>query len=448
MKDRIGLIAMYLFLLAAFTCGICELAFSEKDGKVSETENRMLQAFPEMTVENVLSGKMMGEFESFLSDWFFFREEAVDFTDAVLGVFSLPETGPATGEIDEDRLAQKTEEEEEILPKATELPETDAAMQIPEETLPAKQTATDVEPAELWLVNAAGDREVIRTYSPDSLQNLARIINDYRAELPEDGSLCFISAPVSAIANNIINGDYTDWGSSVDEVMQPLVDDGVRIYDATDILRPYLDEETLYPTVDHHWHPISASLVAKEMLQDQGVVSNDYWEYRYYLSHIKDDGPFDRRTLESMEYSVERIPILEPISPVESHVLKNLTDRYPSVFIDRSSGAYREFLGGTAWPWRLFETGFHTGRNALVIGDSFSNCFIPYLVPFYDNIISTDFRDMGYTTATAGANAASYIKHYGVEDIYIVHCTYTDIDSDTLQTRMDRYLHLKYKKHE
>lgn len=442
MKDRLGLIAMYLCLLAAFTCGICELTFSEKDGKVSETENRMLQAFPEMTVENALSGRLMSEFESFLSDWFFFREEAVNFTDRVLGVFSLPETGPATGEIDEDRLAQKTEEDEEILPEPTE-PD-DLAEEPPEDAVSETQPAEDVGSAELWLVNEAGNREVIRTYSPEVLQNLARIINAYRAELPEDGSLSFVCAPVSAIANNIINGDYTDWGSSVDDVLQPLVNEGVRIYDATDILRPYLHEAVLYPTVDHHWHPISASLVAKEMLQDQGVVPNDYWEYQYYLSHIKDSGPFDRRTLESMEYSVERIPVMEPVSPVSSYVLKRLTEVYPSVFIDRTSGAYREYLGGTMWPWRLFETGFHTGRNALVIGDSFSNCFIPYLVPFYDQIISTDFRDISYTTVEAGANAASYIEKYGAVDIYIVHCTYTDLDSDTLQNRMDRYLHLDY----
>lgn len=448
MKDRFGLIAMYLCLLAAFTCGICELALSEKDGKVSETENRMLQAFPEVTLDNVISGKAMGEFESFLSDWFFFREEAVGFTDAVLGVFSLPENGPATGEIDEDRLAQKTEEDEEILPeKPAELPADDGE-QAPETTLPAQQPTANAEPAELWLVNAEGNREVIRTYSSESVQNIARIINGYRATLPEDGSLSFISAPVSAIANNIINGDYTDWGSSVDDVLQPLVNEGVRIYDATDILRPYLYEEVLYPTVDHHWHPISASLVAKEMLQDQGVVPNDYWEYQYYLSHIKDRGPFDRRTLESMEYSVERIPVMEPISPVNSYVLRRLTDSTPSVFIDRSSSNYREYLGGTSRPWRLFETGFHTGRNALVIGDSFSNCFIPYLVPLYDTIISTDFRDIGYTTLEAGANATSYIEKYGVVDIYIVHCTYTDIDSETLQIRMDRYLDLDYSQYE
>ena len=446
MKDRLGLIAMYLCLLAAFTCGICELAFSEKDGKVSETENRMLQAFPEVTMENVFSGKAMSEFESFLSDWFFFREEAVTFTDAVLGMFSLPETGPATGEIDEDRLAQKTEEDKDLLPESVDAPVID--VKTPEATLPESQEATDIEPAELWLENATGNKEVIRTYSPESMQNLARIINGYRAELPEDGYLSFVCAPVSAIANNIINGAYTDWGSSVDDVLQPLVDEGVRIYDATDILRPYLHEETLYPTVDHHWHPISASLVAKEMLQDQGVVPNDYWEYQYYLSHIKGSGPFDRRTLESMEYSAERIPVLEPISPVNSYVLKRLTESAPSVFIDRASSNYREYLGGTSRPWRLFETGFHTGRDALVIGDSFSNCFIPYLVPFYDTIISTDFRDIGYSTVEAGANAASYIEKYGVEDIYIVHCTYTDIDSETLQIRMDRYLDLDYGQYE
>ena len=105
---------------------------------------------------------------------------------------------------------------------------------------------------------------------------------------------------------------------------------------------------------------------------------------------------------------------------------------------------YRQYLGGTYTPWRLFITGYHTGRNALVIGDSFSNAFIPYLTPYYDQIISTDFRRGKYVSSLAGASAADYIAEYDVDDIYMIYCTYTPIDSSTMQQYMESYLHMEY----
>ena len=448
MKKRASFISMYLCLLLLFTCGLGELLFVDKAARPSETENRMLQGFPTLSAGSVASGEFMDGFESYLSDGFFFREAAARFSDRVLGLFSLPAEGPELGAIDQSQLFDTDEAEleamEQLLQTGSGEPrqeETAAAAPVDGAALPLAQ-AVD---ASLWLIDSQGGTVILETYPADKLETRARILNEYRAELPADGTLHFINPPISTVANNVIRGSYTDWGSDLEDALQPLVGEGVYIYDATDILRPYLFTERLYPINDHHWHPVSASLVADAMMARQGIPPVDYASYRYTMSSGL-GGPFDTRTLAEMRVGVDDIPVMEPISPVESFVLTYLNTRTPSVFINHMAEGYRQYLGGTMKPWRLFETGFHTGRNALVIGDSFTNSFLPFLAPYYDQIVSTDYRDGNYLITESGANAAQYIDYYDVDDIYIVVCGYTPITGETVQQRFEQYLYLDYEK--
>ena len=448
MKKRASLAAMYFCLLLLFSCGAGELLLVDRAARPSQTENRMLQGFPALNVPNLLSGRFMDEFESFLSDGFFFRDAAAHFSDKVLGVFSIPEEGPELGSVDQNQLFDTDAEELEAMERMLE-----AGSAAPEETeagaLPPAADAAAPEAlardASLWLIDSRGDEVTVETYPAESLQNLARVLNEYRGELPEDGTLHFIHPPTSTVANNVIRRSYTDWGSDLEDVLQPLVGEGVYIYDATDILRPYLFTERLYPVDDHHWHPVSASLVADAMIGRQGLPAVDYASYRYTLSYGQ-RGPFDTRTLAEMHVGVNEIPLMEPLSPVESFVLTYLDERSPSVFMSPNSEGYRQYLGGTMKPWRLFETGFHTGRCALVIGDSFTNSFIPFLAPYYDRLLSTDFRDGNYLILESGANAAQYIDYYGVDDIYVMVCGFTPLTGETVQKRFEQYLYLDYGK--
>lgn len=446
MKKRASFVAMYLCLLMLFTCGIGELVFVDHAARPSATENRMLQGFPTLSRESVFSGSFMDEFEAFLSDGFFFRDVAARFSDGVLGLFALPGDEVAIGAGDQPQLFDVDEAEtaalEEMLQAAA--PEEPSAA----EAAPAQEAAQplpaagETEDVVMWLYDAAGNATELDRYDGAAMANFARILNEYRAELPADGTLHFISPPVGKMANAIIRGDYVDWSSNFREVMEPLVNEGVYIYEATDILRPLLSER-LYPIVDMHWQPVGACRVADTMLAAQGIPPVDYDSYRYWLTGTG-GGPFPTGTLAEMSIGPNTVPMPDPLSPVESYLLKHLDQRTVSTFVDHRAGSYMGYLGGIQGPWRLFITGFHTGRNALVIGDSFSNSFIPFLVPYYDQILSTDFRDGSYSLSEAGANAHEYIQHYGIQDIYVMMCTYSMFTNPTVQGRFDQYLNLDY----
>lgn len=445
MKHRASLVISYLCLLSLALLGLSQLLFADKQPRLSNSENRMLQGFPAFSLSALLDGSFAADFEAYLSDSFFARDAAASFSSGVMGLFDLDKDEVPGIDLENTALAEVDAEDAEDLRQALETASREPAGESPAVSAAPEAAASpsaQAESASIWLVDAAGEREIQQTYPAEDMANMARVLDLYRSALPEDGSVHFVCPPTSDYAFAITNGRFVDWGSDVDDVLQPLVGEGVHIYDATDILRPYLDQEILYPTNDWHWHPVSASLVAAEMLRQQGIPAAGYYDYRYSLASY--GRTVDRAAMESMQLSQEEVPLMEPLTPVNSYVLTHLTERQNCVYMDKSMPGYRQYLGGTYRPWRLFETGFHTGRSALVIGDSFTNSFIPYLTPYYDQVISTDFRDGIYSIGQAGANVRSYIDTYGVDDVYVVFCTLTSISGAMPQQYMELFMDLDY----
>ena len=447
MKKRFSFVCIYLCLLTLLVCGAAELLSPDKGERLSESENRMLAAFPALSAGSVADGSFMSGFESYLSDAFPFRDGAADFTDAVMKLVRIPDDGPATGVVEDERLWDQNKEQEAAFQQLLE----DESAERGEESYAGIGAAQSVVSGEvhdvtLWLDRADGGRDTLFTYPADAMVSFAGILNRYRAKLPEDGRLYFFSPQVSDVANNIIGRDkYVGWGTDLVEVLQPLVDDGVVIVDDLAILNPYLNDapSALYPIKDYHWHAIAASITADALISNQGLAPADYDQYRYWLSYKHDNRAYSTEELAGMNYSRDTIEIMSAISPAGSYFLNNLTERQRTTFT-MSEGGYVGFLGGHKGPWRLIEGGFHTGRNALVVGDCFVIPLIPYLAPYYDQIISTDVRDNFYSVYLAGANIGDYIAQYDVDDIYVVWSTNARFYSDNIQSRMSAYLDLAY----
>ena len=451
MKKRLSFVCVYLCLLTLLVLGAAELLSPDKEARLSESENRMLAAFPALSFRSVADGSFMSGFESYLSDAFPFRDDAADFTDAVMGLVRIPDSGPAIGAMEDRELWENLEEQEAafqqlVEEQAAEAVENGEAADSPVESAPPQTAKAEAKDLHLWLERADGGRETIYTYPAEFSRSFSEILNRYRARLPESGRLYFLSPQVSEVANNIIGKTrYVGWGTDLVEVLQPLVDDGVVILDDMAILKPYLNDAPtpLYPIEDYHWHAISASLTADALMEAQGLAPTGYDQYRYWLSSRSTERARSTEELAGMKYSREVIEIMSPISPAESYLLNNLSERQPSVFTT-PEGGYMGFLGGHRGPWRLIEGGFHTGRTALVVGDCFTIPLIPYLAPYYDQIISTDVRDNFYSVELAGANIGDYIDYYGVDDIYVVWANNAYLFNGSIPSRMSTYLDMKY----
>ena len=443
MKKYLRFAENYILLLASATLGLFLLFFAPKDGGVSETENRALQAFPELKASAVLSGGYMDEFESFLSDAVPAREKLIALSDALMSLF---------GEADAQEEAKRVYEEEQGL-LGDEAPEETAAVEPDSETVsaaPEAQPSADVPAAEestaaprgasLWQEKADGKRVVIEEYSPQRLAGLARVLDRYRDALPADGNLFFINVPASDVANPVFDAHrFADWGCDLDEALQPLVEPGVRIYNAVKILEPFRGDGPMYSNGDLHWYVKTAWRTSNAFLADLGYAPTDFYDYEYYLRYSLKNGPYTPEQLQSMTLERENLMVPLVLSPVRTSLIEHLTQRTPSDVYDFRHHGYTMYLGGAKGPYRLFETGFHTGRSALVISDSYAFSMLYYLFPYYDRVLQTDLRGTNYTS-DVGASIRQYMTQYEIDDLYLITCHWTSINGPVFSWRLEKFL--------
>lgn len=458
MKNKTGFIVSYVCVLLFASLGIGILGFADREERISNTENRMLQGFPTLSPETVLDGSFMEDFDSYLSDAFPERDGVINASKAIMRVF---------GEEDEEKalkeaLERETGGDDEYAEEASAAVLTDVqdsaeaaeelstdAEDTDEESVQSAESDTseeiEVGDATFRLYHEDGSCYIVENYKADYISYVAGVFNQYRACLPEDGTVHVINAPVSKEANPMIMKHYfSDWEYTLDDVMQPLLDEGVYFYDTFEIFEPYFETDDLFSTEDHHWHAIGALRAANAMLSNIGYNTEDFYEYDYWLGLNLKEGPFNPDRLKAMTVKRENLKVLNPLAPVDAYLITHLNRRAPSKFLDFKYAAYSMYIGGPHGPYRLFETGFHTGRHCLVIGDSDSYAFIPYLTPYYDTILSTDPRNANYKTNEVGASIRKYIEEYSIDDIFIVTCTGTQFNGPVFSYRLEKFLNTDY----
>ena len=385
----------------------------------------------------------MDEFESFLSDAVPAREKLIVLSDALMSLF---------GEADAQEEAKRVYEEEQGL-LGDEAPEETAAVEPDSETVsaaPEAQPSDDAPAAEesaaaprgasLWQEKADGKRVVIEEYSPQRLAGLARVLDRYRDALPADGNLFFINVPASDVANPVFDAHrFADGGCDLDEALQPLVEPGVRIYTAVKILEPFRGDGPMYSNGDLHWYVKTAWRTSNAFLADLGYAPTDFYDYEYYLRYSLKNGPYTPEQLQSMTLERENLMVPLILSPVRTSLIEHLTQRTPSDVYDFRHHGYTMYLGGAKGPYRLFETGFHTGRSALVISDSYAFSMLYYLFPYYDRVLQTDLRGTNYTS-DVGASIRQYMTQYEIDDLYLITCHWTSINGPVFSWRLEKFL--------
>jgi hypothetical protein len=420
MNRKISFVITLWWLIICGALGVCLLLFAEREAVVSQDENRTLSALPRLTAETVLSGGYAEAFEAFLCDKFFLRTRVVDAASAMKHVFSALTLDELLSEgTDDDTLfidLPETEETAETTEtKAAEAGAPEAAdaeeqADAPGEAETAEEAATAQQvlsaQAGVWLESADGTRTALLTYSGEEIQKAADVFNAYAAELPEDGGLHVLLAPRAQTANKLAlhTDTETGWSSDVEAALSALTTPNVTVYSVVDILETHmLGGEYVYFRTDHHWTALGAYYAAEAALNEQG--------YRTIYLHQRS------AKLKSL---ADTVTVYEPLLPAESYRVSNTYRKAELPVIDMTQDDYKVYLGGTHGPYRVLDGGYHTGRSALVICDSFGNAFAPFLMPYYDSVYMVDFRDSYYTREDAQGSVSDYIRRCGISDIYVV----------------------------
>ena len=173
-----------------------------------------------------------------------------------------------------------------------------------------------------------------------------------------------------------------------------------------DVLKEHIDED-IYLRTDHHWSPLGAYYATKEFAKIAKVDFKDINTYDPYVIN-KFLGSFYRLTgIEKLKdvyeqfiyytprnanYETEQInyALDEKGEPIAKSPIKKT--EFFQQFSDRNKRAYQVYMGGDNNTTHIKINGLNTGRNLLILKDSFGNPVPSYLFFSFDNIYVIDYR--------------------------------------------------------
>ena len=338
-KARIANLIGKLFILILFLVLIINIIVPDKEQ--SELENRALETRPRFRMSSILSGDFMEEWENYLSDQFAGRN-----------IWRSIKVGL-------DRFGGSRMENGVYIGKVGQLMEDIA---VPDE---------------------------------DQLEANLTAIRDF-AETYEDIPVTMMLVPDAAC----ILGDRLPAFARVEDQRQMFsmaernMEDSVSWVDAVSVLNKHKSEKLYYKT-DHHWTTQGAFYVFQEAAQTLGIegdVSDNFVSYT-----VTDSFNGALASLSGAELDErETIEIYGPAEGDDDVVVsyvdegRKTTSLYDSSKLE-TRDKYGVFLGGNTSVVDI-RTVSTSSRRLLVVKDSFADCFIPFLAPYFREIVVVDPR--------------------------------------------------------
>jgi len=425
MRRKLSFLVTLWWIILCGVIGVCMLLFANRLPVVSEQENRTLAGMPQLSLESMQKGEISEQFESFLTDQFFLRSDIVDGMNSLKHLFSALTVDELLNEEGEEVFVPKIEDDQtEIIEGLTENTTEERTQETVGDETPSIENETITgDAAHVWLEHKDGTKDALFTYSKEDIQKAADVINAYAALLPVGGTVHVMLVPRAQTVNKLALHLDTEsgWSSETEAALKTLISSNVKVYNPYELFQSaILNGEYIYFRTDHHWTARGAYLAADAMLKSDGYQTIPLVDYQQktidgYLGSIYLHG----RNAKLKELADE-IEVFYPLLPAESFRVSNAYKKNQLPVIDEAQTNYLVFLGGTSGPYRVVESGYHTGRNMLMVCDSFGNSIAPFFLPYYDDVYMVDFRDEYYTRADARGGVKDYVRRLSIDDIYIV----------------------------
>ena len=338
-KARIANLIGKIFIILLFLVMIINVIVPDREE--SELENRALEQRPRFNLTTILSGDFMEQWEKYLSDQFAGRD-----TWRSLKV-SL------------DRLGGARKENDIYIGKDGQLMED---IEVPDDgRLEANLTAI---------------RDFAETY--EDIPVTMMLVPD---------AACILSDSLPAFAR-------VEDQRQMFSMAERKLGDTVNWVDTVSILNNHKSEKLYYKT-DHHWTTQGAFYVfqdAAETLGIEGDVSDDFVSYTVTDSF---NGVLAASSGVGLD-EMEQIDIYAPTGGDDDVVVnyvdegRKTTSLYDSSKLE-TRDKYGVFLGGNTSVVDI-RTVSTSQKRLLVVKDSFADCFIPFLAPYYREIVVVDPR--------------------------------------------------------
>ena len=310
------------------------------DAKLSETENRILTQFPRFSIDSVTDGRYMKKMEKYAADQLIGRNFWIH------------------TKTNSDRVIGKNISNGVYLGKDSTLIENF-------DPLPTE----DIDKTKTALNRFVEKHPELNHY----FMLVPNAISIYQDKLP-------LGAPV--MDQNQYIDSFTSGLNEKTVILDP---------------RPILKENTnqlLYYKTDHHWTTLGAWLSFQSVSGAMGITPNPDAYSVYPVTQS-----FSGALVSKSGYSINNTDTIEvyiPKSEEDYSVVNYMEEqrKSPSLYASEQltgKDKYAVFLDGNH-PLVTIKTPVNNSKNLLVIKDSYANAFIPFLTPFYSEIIVIDPR--------------------------------------------------------
>ncbi len=366
-RQSINTITLFCILIFGFTLA----TLVKPETKHSESENRDLATMPKLSAETLLSGEFESDYETYLTDQFILRDKWIGLKTAV------------------ERLMLKSESKDIYFADNDYLIE--------------KHTGT---------------------FTSDTAALNTRVLQQFAQKYGEQfggGHMTFMVVPNAV---DILRDKLPAYAAPYDEEayltqIAAVLPEGTW-FDAGEVLREHADEELYYRT-DHHWKTLAAFYVYQAWAKRQGyaVPSEDDFEIETVTEEF--EGTVQSKLgIDARPDSIELyLPKDDPFYTVEKDGAEPVYRVYDYSALDTKS-KYNVFFGGN-YALAKIATRAGTGRRILIVKDSYAHCFVPFLIPEFDEIDMLDIRyynqklseliaQNGYTDLLFLYNAAGFAE--------------------------------------
>lgn len=362
---------VFLAIVAVFA--IVNLIVRDRD--FSENENRKLAQRPAFSTSALLDGSYFSELTSYYSDQFFARDSWI------------------TLRLWEDQLLGRKESGGVYLGKDGYL--------------------------------------LAKPETPDAaaLERTAAAITDFSAAHPDVPMRMMLVPDAAAVISDKLpkNAPVRDQLADLAAVEAQL-GGAVQFLPVADALRQHAGEEIYYRT-DHHWTSLGAYYAFSVAAADMGITApvNDY---QIYLVSDSFQGTLSSKS--GSHSSHDKIQIYVPQGTDSEYYVNYPGTQTKSASLYVSScledkDQYTVFFGGNH-PVVEIHTTCGSGKNLLVFKDSYANCFMQFLTPYYEHIVMIDpryyyddletvFNAYGITDILFLYNADTFLKDTSLADV-------------------------------
>ena len=346
-----------------------------KDREFSPNENRYLAETPELSWDNILSGKFQDGLEDYLRDQGCFRDGWITVKTGIQKACGDTDIGGAY-------VGKDGYDFEKITP----------------EDVDEKQVDRNIKAVEDYFMMAS--------------------------ETIDKQKLSFLLVPTSGLVMQEKlpkNARLFDQAKYIDQVQKAMKD--YNFVDVRDTLMDHNDEYIYYKT-DHHWTSAGACLAydvwsertGGEAETEDGLVKNvvsDKFRGSLYSKILDADSAYD----EIWTYGLQKD---DAFGSKDCTVTIDEKQQLDSIYDDemlQKKDKYAYFLSGNYGQVHIQNqkaTSKAKGKNILIIKDSFANSFVPFVTQDYENIYMVDLRYYN-------GDMKSYLQEHNITDVLVLY---------------------------